>query len=86
MHRTSVHSDHVGDCITKRSRSGVIIWLNNTPIYWYSKKQGSYETSLFASEFIAIKQCCAYLRGLRYKLRMMGNRLYPTRKIHQQFI
>jgi hypothetical protein len=30
------------------------------------------ETSSFGSEFVAMKQCCEYLRGLRYKLRMMG--------------
>ena len=42
------------------------------PIYWYSKKQTGIETSTFGSEFIAMKQCCEYLRGLRYKLRMMG--------------
>ena len=32
----------------------------------------SIESSSFGSEFIAMKQCCEYLRGLRYKLRMMG--------------
>ena len=32
----------------------------------------SVESSSFGSEFIAMKQCCEYLRGLRYKLRMMG--------------
>ena len=37
-----------------------------------SKKQGSCETSTFGSEFVAMKQCCEYLRGLWYKLRMMG--------------
>jgi hypothetical protein len=26
----------------------------------------------FESEFVAMKQCCEYLRGLRYKLMMMG--------------
>jgi hypothetical protein len=35
------------------------------------KKQTSVETSSFGSEFVAMKQCCEYLRGLRYKLRMM---------------
>ena len=30
------------------------------------------ESSSFGSEFIAMKQCCEDLRGLRYKLRMMG--------------
>jgi hypothetical protein len=37
-----------------------------------SKKQASIEDSTFGSEFTAMKQCCEYLRGLRYKLRMMG--------------
>ena len=37
-----------------------------------SKKQTSVETSSFGSEFIAMKQCTEYIRGLRYKLRMMG--------------
>ena len=28
--------------------------------------------STFGSEFEAMKQCCEYVKGLRYKLRMMG--------------
>jgi hypothetical protein len=67
-----VESDHVGDLMTWRSRSGFIVCLNNAPIYWYSKKQNSCETSTFGSEFVAMKQATEYVRGLRYKLRMMG--------------
>jgi len=67
-----VDSDHAGDFIARRSRTGFIIFLNSAPIYWYSKKQGSCETSTFGSEFIAMKSCCECIRGLRYKLRMMG--------------
>ena len=37
-----------------------------------SKKQTSVESSSFGSEFIAMKQCCEYIRGLQYRLRMMG--------------
>jgi len=51
---------------------GFIIFLYNAPIYWYSKKQRGCETSSFGSEFITIKSCCEYIRGLLYKLRMMG--------------
>ena len=36
-----------------------------------SKKKSGIETSSFGSEFMALKHCCAYVRGLRYKLRMM---------------
>ena len=41
-------------------------------INWWSKKQTSAEFSSFGSEFVAMKQCCEYIRGLRYKLRIMG--------------
>ena len=65
-------SDHAGESITRRSRTGYIVYLNSSPIYWTSKKQGSVETSSFASEFMAMKACTEYIRGLKYKLRMMG--------------
>ena len=67
-----VDSDHAGDLLTRRSRTGFLVYLNSAPIYWYSKKQNSIETSSFGSEFTALKQCTEYLRGLRFKLRMMG--------------
>ena len=70
--RAFVDSDHAGDSVTRRSRTGFFIFLNSAPIYWFSKKQTCIETSSFGSEFIAMKQCCEYVRGLRYKLRMMG--------------
>ena len=66
--RAFLDSDHAGDMITRRSRTGFLIFLNNAPIYWFFKKQGSCETSGFGSEFIAMKSCCEYARGLRYKL------------------
>ena len=67
-----VDADHAGDKLTRRSRTGYIIFLNMAPIYWHSKKQTSVETSSFGSEFVAMKHCTEYIRGLRYKLRMMG--------------
>ena len=70
--RAFVDSDHAGDSVTRRSRTGFMAFLNSAPIYWYSKKQLGIETSSFGAEFIAMKQCCEYLRDLRYKLRMMG--------------
>jgi hypothetical protein len=67
-----VDADHGSDTVTRRSRTGFLVYLNSSLIYWSSKKQTSVESSSFGSEFIAMKQCCEYLRGLRYKLRMMG--------------
>ena len=48
------------------------MYLKNSPIYWTSKKQSGVETSSFGAEFTAMKQCSEYIRGLRYKLIMMG--------------
>ena len=71
--RAYVDSDHAGDKLTRRSRTGFLVYLNSALIYWLSKKQTSVEMASFGSEFVAMKhQSCEYLRGLRYKLRMMG--------------
>ena len=70
--RAFVDADHAGNLVTRRSRTGFIIFLNNAPIYWSSKKQTGIETSSFGSEFMAMKACCEYLRGLRFKLRSFG--------------
>ena len=70
--RAYVDASFAGCKLTRRSRTGFVIFLNCSPIYWYSKKQGSCEISTFGSEFVAMRQCCEYVRGLRYKLRMMG--------------
>ena len=70
--RAFVDADHAGNLVTRRSRTGFIIFLNNAPIYWLSKRQTGIETSSFGSEFMAMKHCCEYLRGLRFKLRSMG--------------
>ena len=39
---------------------------------WLSKAQPTLESSVFGAEFVAMKHGIETLRGLRYKLRMMG--------------
>ena len=70
--RMFVDSDHAGDNVTRRSRTGFLIYLNNALINWTSKKQSTIETSVFGAEFCAMKHGIETLRGIRYKLRMMG--------------
>ena len=67
-----VDSDHAGNLMTRRSHTGIIIYLNNTPILWYSKRQNTVESSSFGSEFIALRIATEMIEGLRYKLRMFG--------------
>ena len=50
-----VDSDHAEDTVTRRSRTGFLIFLNSAPIYWSSKKKTSCETSSFGSEFSVMK-------------------------------
>ena len=63
-----VEASFAGCKLMRRSRTGFIVFLNRAPIFYFSKKQGSRETSTFGSKFVAMKQCCEYIRGLRYKL------------------
>ena len=41
-------------------------------INWLSQKQPTIESSVFGAEFVAMKLGVKALRGIRYKLRMMG--------------
>ena len=52
--RAFVDSDHAVDSVTCRSRTGFIIYMNSSPIYWTSNIQTSIETSFFASKFITM--------------------------------
>jgi hypothetical protein len=70
--RMFVDSDHAGDAVSRRSRTGFVIFLNHGMIDWLSKKQSTVETSVFGAEFCAMKHGIETLRGIRYKLRMMG--------------
>jgi hypothetical protein len=70
--RMMVDSDHAGDKTTQRSRTGFLIFCNLSPIIWISKNQVTIETSVFGAEFVAMKHGIETLRGLRYKVRMMG--------------
>jgi hypothetical protein len=70
--RLYTDSDLAGCKKTRRSRSGHILMINTALISAYSKKQATIETSVYGSEFLALKTGMEASRGLRYKLRMMG--------------
>jgi len=70
--RACVDASHACCKLTRWSRTGFVVYLNKAQVYSFTKKQGSSEINTFRSEFVAMRQCCNYIRGLRYKLRMMG--------------
>lgn len=67
-----VDAEHAGNLMTNGSNSEILIYINNTPIIWYSKRQNTAESSSFCSEFIALRIATEMIESLRYKLRMFG--------------
>jgi hypothetical protein len=58
--------------VNQRPQLGIILYVNNAPITWYSKRQNTVQSSTFGSEFIAMRIAVEQTEGLQYKLRMMG--------------
>ena len=67
-----VDADHASNTVTRRSQTGVLIFINSAPIMFFSKKQNTVEISTFGSEFIASRIAIELIESLRYKLRMFG--------------
>jgi hypothetical protein len=67
-----VDTDLAGCQATRRSQTGILIYVQKTPIIWYSKQQNTVKSSTFGSEFIAMKTAVEQVEALCYKLRMMG--------------
>ena len=67
-----VDADHAGNKVTRQSHTGILIWVNNAPIIFYSKRQNTVETSTFGSEMVAMRIAKELIVALRYKLRMFG--------------
>jgi hypothetical protein len=57
---------------TGRSVTGILHFLNGTPIDWYSKKMATVETATYGAEFVAARTCIEQLVDLRNTLRYLG--------------
>ena len=58
--------------LTYRSHTGILIYVNNTRIYWFSKRQNMVETSTFGAELIAARISMEKSKSLRTKLQWLG--------------
>jgi hypothetical protein len=67
-----VNANHAGNVITRRSHTGILIFVQNALIMWYSKKQNTVESSTFGSELVALRIARDLLVALRIKLKMFG--------------
>ena len=48
--------DHAHDILTRRSVSGILLMIKNTPVCWISKQQKTVETSTYGFELVYAKQ------------------------------
>ena len=52
-----VDANHAGNVVTLHSHSGILIFVQNAPVIWYSKQQNTVEAATFGSEFIVLQIC-----------------------------
>ena len=69
---SSFDASHASDLVTRRSVTGVLQMINNTPISSYSKRQNTVESSTYGSELVAARIATDLAVAMRYKLRMLG--------------
>ena len=67
-----VDADHGHDTVTRRSISGVLLFVGRTPVDWISRRQGSTQASTYGAEFTALRQATEALLSLWYSLRAFG--------------
>ena len=67
-----VDANHAGNVVTRPSHTGIIIYSQNAPIIWFSKRQNTVEAATFGSELVALRICKELIVALRYKLRTFG--------------
>ena len=70
--RTFVDAENAGNFSTRRSHTSLLIYLNNSLIIWFSKRQNTVESSRFGYEFLAFRIDTQLLVSLRHKLRVFG--------------
>jgi hypothetical protein len=67
-----VDANRAGNVVARCSHTGVLIFTNRAPVWWFSKKQSAVEPSAFGSEFVALRIVMEQIKALRHKLRMLG--------------
>ena len=67
-----VDVDHAHDQVTRRSVTGIILFLNNTPVRYISKRQKTVESSTYGSELVAARIATELIIEVRCMLRDLG--------------
>ena len=60
------------DVLSGKAVTGILHFVNQTPIDWFSKKQSTVETATYGSEFVAARTCVEQAIELCHTLRYLG--------------
>ena len=69
---TYVDANLYHDMVTGRALTGVLHFVNGTPVEWFSKRQATVETATYGSEFVAAKIATEQVIDLRTSIRYLG--------------
>ena len=69
---TFVDANHARNVVTRRLHTGILLFLQDSPIIWLSRRQKTVETSTFGSEFVALRTAPDIIISMRFKLQMFG--------------
>ena len=60
------------DLVTGRAVTGILHFVNGTPVEWFSKHQDTVETATYGSEFVTARIAMEQIIDLRMTLRYLG--------------
>ena len=69
---TFVDANLYHDYLDGRPVTGILHFVNQTPVDWYTKKQATVATATFGSEFVAARTATDQIMDLHFQLRMLG--------------
>lgn len=69
---TFVDSDHASNVVTRRSHTGILLFICNGLIEAFSKRQNTVESSTFGSELVALRIARDKIVAMRIKLKSIG--------------
>lgn len=77
-----VDSDHASNVVTRRSHSGIFLFVNNALIKSFSKRQNTVESSTFGAELVALRIARDLTVEQRLKLKSIGVPIKGPANVH----
>ena len=65
-------ADHAHDKRTRRSITGLLVYIGQTPVSWSSRRQTAIASSTYAAEFMALRHATEEAISIRFALRSFG--------------